>query len=544
MNASLTRPDRTNAVMLLMAFAILVLLTAVAMLARPITPLDETRYLGVAWEMWLRGDFLVPFKNGEPYSHKPPLMMWMFQAGWAAFGVNAWWPRLISPLFSAGALILTYRMAKRLWPERHDLAGPAAVVLASSLIWAISSTWIMFDVMLALFVLIGLHGTLSAAEGKLVRGFALLGVAIGLGVLAKGPVILLQVLPVVILAPWWAPGLRWTRWFAGVLAAILLGAGIALAWAIPAGMAGGEAYRDAIFWGQTANRMVESFAHKRPIWWYLALMPVLLFPWFIWPALWRAGTHYVKHGLDRGGRFCLAWSVPVLIAFSFVSGKQVHYLMPLFPAFALLVARVIAEYRPPQNGLWLPTLFMGVMGLGLVLASLLGLSLPHEDVPLFPLLWPGIALMGGAMAAYFFARKYAHPALILGLLGAVFPALVQLAAAPTLYPTYDVRPLARAIHQAQESGHLVAHAGKYHDQYHFFGRLQQPLLELHGSALNDWLKQHPTAVAVIYVKDMQALQGIRTISAQRYRGKVAALVDAKNALEWLAAAEEVTTRQD
>lgn len=544
MNASLIPPHRANAMMLLMALAMLVLLTAVAMLARPITPLDETRYVGVAWEMWLRGDFLVPFKNGEPYSHKPPLMMWMFQAGWSVFGVNAWWPRLISPLFSVGALILTFRLAQRLWPERHDLAGPAVVVLASSLIWAISSTWIMFDVMLALFVLIGLHGTLSAAEGKPVRGFAVLGLSIGLGVLAKGPVILLQVLPVVVLAPWWTPGLRWTRWFAGVLAAILLGAGIALAWAIPAGMAGGEAYRNAIFWGQTANRMVESFAHKRPIWWYLALMPVLLFPWFIWPALWRAGTRYVKQGLDRGGRFCLAWSMPVLIAFSFVSGKQVHYLMPLFPAFALLVARVLVENRPQKNGLWLPAVFMGLLGFGLVGASLLDLSLPHDELPLFPSLWPGIVLMGGAMAAYFFARRVANHVLILGLLGAAFPALVQLAAAPTLYPAYDVRPLARAIHQAQASGHPVAHAGKYHDQYHFFGRLQQPLLELHGGALTDWLKQHPGGVAVIYIKDLQALQGIKTISVQRYRGKIAALLDAKNALDWLAATEDVTTRQD
>ena len=52
--------------MLLLALVLLVLLTAVAMLTRPITPVDETRYVGVAWEMWLRGDFLVPFKNGEP----------------------------------------------------------------------------------------------------------------------------------------------------------------------------------------------------------------------------------------------------------------------------------------------------------------------------------------------------------------------------------------------------------------------------------------------------------------------------------------------
>ena len=59
---------------------------------RPLWPVDETRYASVAWEMWLRGDFLVPHINGEPYSHKPPLLFWLIQAGWALFGVNDWWP--------------------------------------------------------------------------------------------------------------------------------------------------------------------------------------------------------------------------------------------------------------------------------------------------------------------------------------------------------------------------------------------------------------------------------------------------------------------
>ncbi|MDO9006664.1 MAG: glycosyltransferase family 39 protein, partial [Thiobacillus sp.] len=60
--------------LLLLSLFFLVALTAVALLVRPLTPIDETRYVSAAWEMWLRGDFLVPYKNGEPYSHKPPFM--------------------------------------------------------------------------------------------------------------------------------------------------------------------------------------------------------------------------------------------------------------------------------------------------------------------------------------------------------------------------------------------------------------------------------------------------------------------------------------
>ena len=88
-----------------LALFMLILLVAVAYASRPLTPIDETRYIGVAWEMWLRGDFLVPFKNGAPYSHKPPLMIWLYQAGWAIFGVNEWWPP-VKQFLRAGRLTL------------------------------------------------------------------------------------------------------------------------------------------------------------------------------------------------------------------------------------------------------------------------------------------------------------------------------------------------------------------------------------------------------------------------------------------------------
>ena len=76
-------------VLLALWFALLLL----SLLTRPLLPVDETRYLAVAWEMWQRGDFLVPFLNGAPYSDKPPLFFWLMHAGWWLFGVTEWWPR-------------------------------------------------------------------------------------------------------------------------------------------------------------------------------------------------------------------------------------------------------------------------------------------------------------------------------------------------------------------------------------------------------------------------------------------------------------------
>ncbi len=516
---------------LIASLVLLALLAAVALHSRPYVPIDETRYVSVAWEMWLRGDFLVPFKNGETYSHKPPFMFWMFQAGWAVFGVNEWWPRLVSPLFSAGALWLTYGLARRLWPQHVGAAGRAVWILASSLLWIIFSTSAMFDVLLAFWVLVGMHGVLIAAEGRR-RGFALIGLAVGFGVLTKGPVVLLDLLPVAVLAPWWHPGLRWGRWLGGLLLAVLLGAAIALAWAIPAGMAGGEAYRNAIFWGQTADRMVDSFAHRRPLWWYLPLLPIMLFPWFVWPGLWRAAMQHRRMGLDRGSRFCLAWMLPVFVAFSFVSGKQPHYLIPLFPAFALLAARLLAER--PATRVGLPALLAMALGVALVLAGSGHIAALHHQVATLPPVWPGVLLVLVAAAAWLAGRRGVSGVTTLGLLGASLLIFLQLWAARSIEPLYDVRPMARAIHQVQASGRTVANVATYHAQYQFLGRLEQPLVELRGADILPWLNAHPDDYAVVYLENRSDMTGVRARHKQAYRGGAAVLVDTETAKHLLA----------
>lgn len=517
---------------LIISLVLLVLLVALALSSRPYIPIDETRYVGVAWEMWLRGDFLVPFKNGEPYSHKPPFMFWMFQAGWGLFGVNEWWPRLVSPLFAAGALWLTYALGRRLWPQTPGVGGRAALILVSSLLWIVFSTSAMFDVLLAFWVLLGMHGVLSAAEGKR-RGFVFIGVAIGLGVLTKGPVVLLNILPVAALAPWWNPGLRWGRWFGSLLIAVLIGAAIALAWAIPAGFTGGEAYRNAIFWGQTAGRMVDSFAHRRPFWWYVPLLPLMFFPWFVWPGLWKSITRHVRTGLDRGSRFCLAWMLPVFVAFSFISGKQPHYLVPLFPAFALFAARALADR--PSSRLAVPALLVALLGAALVLAGSGQFAALRDRVAVLPLIWPGAALAGLALIVWLAARRANSGVPGLSLLGVATFGLLLWTVSPSITPLYDIKPMAQAIRHVQDSGRQVANTARYHNQYQFLGRLNSPLVELRGDKLMPWLNAHPDDYAVVYLDHPEDARGIKTEFAQPYRGGAAVLVDTRTATALLAA---------
>ena len=126
----------------------------------------------------------------------------------------------------------------------------------------------------------------------------------------------------------------------------------------------------AILWHQTANRVVDSFAHTRPFWWYLPLLPLLLFPWLLWPALWRALKRlWISH--EPSVRFLLVWIIPTLIAFSLVSAKQPQYLLPLFPGAALLFARALADDQqtPRRLDLLLPLFFMAVIGVLLLLEA-------------------------------------------------------------------------------------------------------------------------------------------------------------------------------
>lgn len=508
---------------LFLALLLLAILAAVGIYTRPLTPIDETRYVGVAWEMWLRNDYLVPYKNGMPYDHKPPLLMWMIQAGWALFGAQDWIPRLVMPLASAASLFMTWLLAFKLWPEHtRRLPGTAVIITASSFLWMVYSSMLMFDMLLALFTLMGLHGVLTLAfSSERTRGVLTVGAAIGLGVLAKGPVILLHILPVALLAPWWARKQAWGRYYGLIGLSVLFGAAMALAWAIPAGYSGGEAYRNAIFWGQTANRMVDSFAHKKPIWWYVPLLPVFLFPWFLWLGLWRQMWRYLRHNLDMGGRFCLAWAVPVFIAFSFISGKQPHYLLPIVPAIALLMARALS-HGERTRGIWLPVLLTTILGIAMVVPDALHIDTSNMQI----LHWPGVALALVAVGVIFWSHRQQQPILPLATLSLALACFVQLSVFLPNYNAYDMRPMGQAIAQQQALGYSVAHAAGYHDQYQFAGRMQSPVATPENlAALQQWMLDNPEGRVVVYLDNQKTLRQLQPMVQQRYRTGIVALVD-------------------
>jgi len=442
---------------------LLVLLPGIwALFARPLAPLEETRAAGVAWEMWLRGDFLVPHMNGATYSHKPPLLFWLTHFGWFVFGVNDWWPRLVGPLATLIAAVLTWRLADAMRPGERRYGAIAAWLLAGMVGWAFFGQMLMYDALLTACVLAALIGAWRAGAKPSIGAWLLVAIGLGLGILSKGPVALVHILPVLLLGPWWSARAREKplAWYGGVLLALLGGLLVAGAWAVTAAIQGGEAYAEAILLKQTAGRVVDSFAHQRPWWVYLVFLPALALPWTLLPTGLR-GLRGAYASPER--RFLLSWILGSLVILSAVSGKQPHYLVPVLPAVALLIA--------------------GGMAPGVPVARI--------------------------------AARATTAVVVLLLAGTVVLVGMQRNA------DFDMKPPGALAASLQEAGVPLATTVSYKNQLAFPGRLREPLELVERADLRDWFEQHPDGVIVTFKESLpDALDLVVTDRFPYRRGEI------------------------
>lgn len=403
---------------------------------RPLLPVDETRYLAVAWEMWWRGDFMLPWLNGEPYHHKPPLLFWLIHAGWAVFGVNETWPRLISPLSALLAAVALRTLARELWPHRGSVAELAPLLAFGSLYLLAYQSALMFDTLLLALLLVAwtqLHRLLlrpSAATAALFLGFS------ALALLCKGPVGLVHLLGPLLAWPWWrpqgSPGLR----AMGLPLALLAAAALPLlAWALVAGEQGGEAFRQALLFGQTLDRINGTMGHPRPVWFYLPLLLLLPLPWSAWPRAWRVLPRIPELLGESPARFVIATLVVASLIHLVVAGKQVHYLIPMLVLALLLLARLL-DGQP------------------------------------------------GTVAA----------ATRITIAGGVLLTLAVAIAGPLVAPRYPLAAIGQALAEVERHGRPIAYIGNYQGEFHFSGRLRANIAELAPAQALAWAQAHPTGL--------------------------------------------------
>lgn len=491
------------------AALVLLALFVVAVLPwRALTPIDEARYATVAWEMWLRRDFVVLWLNGEPYGHKPPLLFWLVNAGWAVFGVNAWWPLVIPALASVVSLVLLHRIATRLWPDRPATAQLAPLLLFGAAQWTVFSAALYFDLLLATFVLLGVFALLDlagVAGSRPWRGSVLFAIAIGFGLLAKGPLVGINLLPLALLLPWWRVGrtrAHWLRAWALIALAGTAGLAIAGAWVAAATAQAGTGYLREILYAQGLGRVVQSFDHRLPFWWYLPMLWVVAFPWAWWLDGWRALAGLRRHLDEPGVRLALAWAVPVVAMLSLISGKRAHYLMGMLPALALLGARALEPLLGRDGGR-----FATVPAAVLMLGAAGGLAwLPtragRAGAPPWGSAFPAsLAVVPLLVAVVWFAvRRTDRRVLALAAGSALICGGALVAFARLTAPAYDVTPAAQRIAEVVARGVPVAVVGDYHGQFQFAGRLREPLPVLRRDDVGGWLAGHPGGQLVVNVR--------------------------------------------
>jgi 4-amino-4-deoxy-L-arabinose transferase-like glycosyltransferase len=333
-----------------LAAAALLLLTGLG--ATDLWAPDEPRYAAVAEELRsLRhgaAGLALLHLNDEAYTQKPPLYFWAAALIGAPGGrVTEAAARLPSALCGLAAVWLLVRFGSRLLgPRSGALAG---VLLLTAFEFAHRARRAQLDVMLTLLELGALAAYWSLQRGSPRRGrdLAALHGALGLAVLTKGPVGLL--VPLLVIAVDLAQAGRWKE-LRGLLPpwALSLSLGPGLVWITAALSLAPAGSFDAAVVENLFGRFFAGSSHGRPFYYYAYQFPVNFLPWtLLWPLTgWFAARRVFAPEGDperrRVWRFLLTWVGVSFVFFSLSGGKRGLYMLPAFPAAALLCADSVA----------------------------------------------------------------------------------------------------------------------------------------------------------------------------------------------------------
>ena len=303
---------------------------------------DEPKNAEALREMAERGDWVTTTLQGEPWFDKPILYYWVSLIFFHLLGPGEAAARLAPALFGAAGVLLTYGLARLLFDAR--IAMRAGVILATSLEYFWFSRTAVVDLPLTFCVALSLAAFYRALEGP---GNALWWHRIGFAaaggaVLAKGPVGI--VLPGLVVGAYLIASRRLAElkrvpWISGTLLFLLVSG----PWYLTVSLRHGQRFWDDFIINRNVNRYLTTVHHHPgPVYYYLPVLIIGLFPWGailpfavgrIFGAGWRDLT-----GARRKFGFLLLWVLMPLLFFSLAGSKLPSYLLPCFPALAILAA--------------------------------------------------------------------------------------------------------------------------------------------------------------------------------------------------------------
>lgn len=377
----------------------------------------QPREASVVWEIYTHGEWILPLRNGHILPSKPPLFHWLGAICSFALGeLSEFSIRLPSALLAIGGVLLTYYIGTVLWSAQAGLV--AGLILATSFEWVRAATTARVDMTLTAFMVVGfiffllLYRARQVSLGQSLCFFLCLGLA----TLAKGPVGV--VLPGLAIGVFLSlrRDLAFVRQL-HLIPGIALLLGVAGAWYGLAVWQGGEDFFTKQIMKENVLRFLASGAagagHEHPFYYFIPNLFLGMAPWsFFLPSL--AVFLYQRRQIlhEQGFLYLIVWAATVFVFYSASSSKRSVYILPLYPALALLLGAWWQELRSgtavlPRAFSWLLSgsgyVSLGVVGIAVFVV--VSQALGHDPLALIrPLLHPkdqaNLPLFTGIVAQY------------------------------------------------------------------------------------------------------------------------------------------------
>ena len=413
---------------------------------RPLYKPDEARYAEIAREMVHSGDWVTPRLNGFKYFEKPPLQYWATAVFFKLFGEHDWTARLWTALLALAGAAAAFHAGNR-------LAGPPAGIIAAGFL-AASPLYLLYgqfntlDMGVSIFLSIAIFAfALSQQRGE--RHWMWIGwAACAAAVLSKG--LIGVVLPMTAVALYVVVTRQWR-----LLARLelvrggLLFLALTAPWFIAVSAANKEfAY---FFFVQEHLLRFTTTMHQRsqPAWYFVPILAVGIAPWlFLALAALTRALRFQRTAEFSPHLFLALWCVVVFVFFSASGSKLPGYILPLFPALAVLAA----SFALRKGMLVAQALFIAAIGVAIVLGSsyLPRFGGPQMDafsrayVP--TLLAAAAIVVGTGLTATALAwRARPLPATAAIAVGMYAAALVAIAGHRVYAPAYTVAPTLAAV---------------------------------------------------------------------------------------------------
>lgn len=435
--------------------------------------IDEGNNARCACEMLAAENWRVPTFNSLLRVDKPALLYWLQILGYQAFGIGEFAARLPSALAALATLLLTYELGRRLFGTAAGML--AGLILASTIMFGAAAHFANPDALLTACTTLtffcfwrGFH------EGRV--PFVTVSMSMGLGFLAKGPVGLVLPFGVIFLFLLWSRQVRSLferRIGLGVLGFLL----VALPWYLWVAVDTKFEFWRGFFGVHNVGRLLNPMEnHGGPVYYYVPALILGFAPWsvFLLPVCWCSHGEWTKAKIEKSlpaarssafepHAFLWCWIVLYVVFFSISRTKLPNYILPIYPAVALLTGHFLMSWqrKVANTPAWMMPTSLCCLGLiGVATAITLAVAGGVIDLPVlggrsFPGLerWAflGLVPIAAALIAGWCVYQQQRMAALVTLVLSSVMFLAPLAAwgAKTLNDYKAPRALALAIQQRQ-----------------------------------------------------------------------------------------------